>query len=35
VLERVDTAEHVTGFSVFGMSRFSKDKRLVAELAVA
>jgi uncharacterized protein YuzE len=35
VMERVDTAGHVIGFSVLGVSRFSKDKPLVAELATA
>jgi uncharacterized protein YuzE len=35
VMERVDTAGHVIGFSVLGVSRFSKDKPLVAELAAA
>jgi len=34
-MERVDTAGHVIGFSVLGVSRFSKDKPLVAELAAA
>jgi len=35
VMERVDKAGHVIGFSVLGVSRFSKDKPLVAELAAA
>jgi len=33
VMERVDSDGHVIGFSVLGVSRFSKSKPLVAELA--
>jgi uncharacterized protein YuzE len=32
VMERVDADGHVIGFSVTGVSRFKKDKPLVAEL---
>ena len=32
VMERVDTQGNVLGFSIFGVSRFSKDKPLEAEL---
>jgi len=35
VMERVDTEGRVIGFSVLGVSRFNKDKPLVAELAAA
>ncbi len=35
VMERVDAGGHVIGFSVLGVSRFNKDKPLVAELAAA
>jgi len=34
-MERVDAEGHVIGFSVMGVSRFNKDKPLVAELAAA
>jgi hypothetical protein len=32
VMERVDEAGHVTGFSVLGVSRFRKERPLEAEL---
>ena len=35
VMERVDAEGRVIGFSVLGVSRFNKDKPLVAELAAA
>lgn len=35
LMERVDTQGNVIGFSVLGLSRFRKDKPLVAELAAA
>ncbi|MBI4558412.1 MAG: DUF2283 domain-containing protein [Candidatus Hydrogenedentes bacterium] len=33
VMERVDAAGHVIGFSILGVSRFRKDKPLEAELS--
>jgi hypothetical protein len=33
VMERVDASGRVIGFSILGVSRYSKDKPLVAELA--
>jgi uncharacterized protein YuzE len=33
VMERVDEKGNVIGFSVLGVSRFKKDKPLVADLA--
>jgi len=33
IMERVDAEGHVIGFSIFGVSRFRKDKPLKAELA--
>lgn len=35
VMERVDAQGNVIGFSVLGVSRFSKDKPLEAELTAA
>ena len=35
VMERVDAQGRVIGFSVLGVSRFRKDKPLVAELTPA
>jgi hypothetical protein len=35
VMERVDTAGRVIGFSILGVSRFRKDKPLEADLAPA
>ncbi|HEY6170199.1 MAG TPA: DUF2283 domain-containing protein [Verrucomicrobiae bacterium] len=35
VMERVDASGKVIGFSVLGVSRFKKDKPLVAELTAA
>ena len=35
VMERVDAKGRVIGFSVMGVSRFKKDKPLVADLAPA
>ena len=35
VMERVDAAGNVIGFSILGVSRFRKDKPLEAELAAA
>ena len=35
VMERVDANGRVIGFSVMGVSRFKKDKPLVAELLAA
>lgn len=32
VMERVDEQGHVLGFSIFGVSRFKKDRPLEAEL---
>jgi uncharacterized protein YuzE len=32
VMERVDAQGHVIGFSILGVSQFSKDKPLEAEL---
>ncbi len=33
MMERVDAEGHVIGFSIMGVSRFSKDQPLEAELA--
>jgi hypothetical protein len=33
VMERVDPAGKVIGFSILGVSRYSKEKPLIAELA--
>ena len=33
VMERVDNEGHLLGFSILGVSRFSKDKPLEADLA--
>jgi hypothetical protein len=33
VMERVDEAGHVTGFSILGVTRFRKEHPLEAELA--
>lgn len=35
LMERVDSAGNVIGFSVLGVSRFTKDKPLEAELTAA
>ena len=35
VMERVDAACHVIGFSILGVSRFKKGKPLEADLAAA
>ena len=35
VMERVDAEGHVIGFSILGVSQFSKDKPLEAELISA
>jgi hypothetical protein len=35
VMERVDKDGHVVGFSILGVSRFKKDKPLVADLVPA
>jgi hypothetical protein len=35
VMERVDEQGHVVGFSILGVSRFSKEKPLEAELVSA
>ena len=35
VMERVDAKGNVIGFSIFGVSRFKKDKPLEADLAPA
>ena len=35
VMERVDAAGHVIGFSILGVSRFKKGKPLEADLAAA
>lgn len=35
VMERVDAAGNVIGFSILGVSRFRKDKPLEAELPAA
>lgn len=35
VMERVDSAGNVIGFSILGVSRFTKDKPLQAELMPA
>lgn len=35
VMERVDAAGNVIGFSILGVSRFKKDKPLEAELVAA
>ena len=35
VMERVDADGHVIGFSILGVSRFSKDSPLEAELTSA
>jgi hypothetical protein len=35
VMERVDAEGHVIGFSILGVSRFSKDKPLEADLISA
>jgi hypothetical protein len=35
VMERVDAGGNVIGFSILGVSRFRKDKPLVAELPAA
>jgi hypothetical protein len=35
VMERVDADGRVTGFSILGVSRFTKDKPLEAELTSA
>ena len=32
VMERVDDAGHVIGFSILGVSRYTKEKPLTAEL---
>jgi hypothetical protein len=32
-MERVDADGRVTGFSILGVSQYSKDKPLIAELA--
>ncbi len=35
VMERVDSEGHVIGFSIMGVSQFSKDKPLEADLVSA
>ena len=35
VMERVDTAGEIIGFSILGVSRFTKDQPLEAELTAA
>ncbi len=35
VMERVDAEGHVIGFSIMGVSKFSKDKPLEADLVSA
>ena len=35
VMERVDNEGHVIGFSILGVSRFTKEKPLEAELTAA
>ena len=35
IMERVDAEGHVIGFSILGVSQFSKDKPLEAELVSA
>ena len=35
LMERVDAAGHVIGFSILGVSKFKKDKPLQADLATA